>query len=113
MKRILGFSVLCIVVLGSSHCFAQAEQTAPTETSKAEQSSQFDLAMKHYRQGHYSRAIEEFNQVAQAEPNNAAAYYFMGYAHYVLKHHHEAIENFSKAFQADPKFDPRPYIWLQ
>ena len=112
MKRIISFAVISVFLFSAAHCFAQSAQTTATNTTQP-QSSAFDTAMKHYRQRHYARAIEEFNQVVQSEPNNAAAYYFMGYAHYTLKHHQQALEAFSKAFQVDPKFDPKPYMWLQ
>lgn len=110
MKTILSFSFLCLLLFGVAVCFVQAQETAPSQPSMATHAASFDIAMKHYRQGHYAQAIGEFNQVVQADPNNAAAYYFMGYAHYVMKHNQEAIEAFGKAFQADPKFDPRPYF---
>jgi len=113
MKRTLGIALASLFLFGLSSGFAQSPQSAPAAHSKMEQPDAFDVAMKHYRQRHYAQAIEEFNQIVQADPSNAAAYYFMGYAHYTLKHHQEALEAFSKAFQANPKFDPSPYMWLQ
>ena len=113
MKRILGIALASLFLFGFSNGFAQSQQTAPASDSKIEQPAAFDVAMKHYRQRQYARAIEEFNQIVQTDPNNAAAFYFMGYAHYTLKHHQQALEAFSKAFQANPKFDPSPYMWLQ
>lgn len=112
MNRIIAFALISLFLLSAAQCFAQSTQTTATRTAEA-QSPGFDTAMKHYRQRHYARAIDEFNQVVQSEPNNAAAYYFMGYAHYTLKHPQQALEAFSKAFQVDPKFDPNPYMWLQ
>ena len=63
-----------------------------------------------YRQKRYQAAITEFERVIAADPKNAPAYYFLGYAHYVMKHHSEALAAFAKAFEADPAFDPRPYF---
>ena len=75
-----------------------------------EMSADFGTAMKHYRQGHFAIAIEQLNRVVENEPQNAAAYYFLGYAHYALHHNQEALAAFDKAFAADSKFDPRPYF---
>jgi len=113
MNRILGIAFASLLLFGFSICVAQTPQSAPASASKVEQPAAFDVAMKHYRQRQYARAIEEFSQIVQTDPNNAAAFYFMGYAHYTLKHPQPAIEAFSKAFQANPKFDPSPYMWLQ
>jgi Tfp pilus assembly protein PilF len=113
MKRTLGIALALVFLFGFCCSFTHAQQSAPTSAPKMEQPEAFDVAMKHYRQRHYAQAIEEFNQIVQTDPSNAAAFYFMGYAHYTLKHHQEALEAFSKAFQANPKFDPSPYMWLQ
>jgi TolA-binding protein len=86
-----------------------AQEAQPLAETQAAPSADFDVAMKHYRQGHYSRAAEEFQKVVEADPKNAAAWYFLGYAHYVLRHYPEALTAFKKCFEADPKFDPRPY----
>ena len=76
----------------------------------AQDAAGFDRAMNLYRQRQYSSAIAEFQKVVEAEPNNAAAWYMLGYAHYTLDHHREAQDAFAKAFAADPSFDPRPYF---
>ncbi|HEY7161526.1 MAG TPA: tetratricopeptide repeat protein, partial [Acidobacteriota bacterium] len=70
----------------------------------------FESAMKLYRRGRYDAAINSFEQVVANDPNNAAAWYFMGYAHYVKRHLTQAQDAFAKAFAANPAFDPRPFF---
>ena len=110
LERFGTFTAILILAL-SIPVFAQepAQQPQPLAETKAAPSTGFDGAMKHYRQGHYSRAIEEFQKLTEAEPQNAAAYYFTGYAHYVMRHHPEALAAFKKCFEIDPKFGPRQY----
>jgi tetratricopeptide (TPR) repeat protein len=84
-----------------------AVQPAP---APAAPTASFESAMKLYRRGRYDAAISAFEQVVANEPNNAAAWYFMGYAHYVKRHLAQAQEAFQKAFAANPAFDPRPFF---
>ena len=100
-KKILTIAVcLCFIVL----------ITPASSLQQKSISTDFTAAMKHYRQGHYATAIEQLSLVVEKEPQNAAAYYFLGYAHYTLHHNEEALTAFAKAFEADPNFDPRPYF---
>jgi tetratricopeptide (TPR) repeat protein len=85
---------------------AVVQQAAPPAAAGAS----FDSAMKLYRRGRYDAAINAFEQVVANDPNNAAAWYFMGYAHYVKRHLTQAQEAFAKAFAANPAFDPRPFF---
>lgn len=87
----------------------EQQQTQPLAETKPAASGDFDVAMRHYRQRRYGQAVEEFQRVVDSGTNQAAAYYFMGYAHYVMGHHQEALTAFKKCFETDPKFDPRPY----
>jgi tetratricopeptide (TPR) repeat protein len=87
---------------------AQPVAVQPTAPSGAPAS--FDSAMKLYRKGRYDAAINAFEQVVANDPNNAAAWYFMGYAHYQKRHLTQAQDAFAKAFAANPAFDPRPFF---
>lgn len=98
-RKIVSIAIcLCFLVL-SIPVYSQQETSADLAT-----------AMKHYRQRHYAIAIQQLNLVVEKEPQNAAAYYFLGCAHYALHHNQEALAAFDKAFEADSKFDPRPYF---
>jgi tetratricopeptide (TPR) repeat protein len=89
---------------------AQEAQPAEVQPAPAVSGATFESAMKLYRRGRYDAAISEFEQVVANDSNNAAAWYFMGYAHYVKRHLTQAQEAFGKAFAANPAFDPRPYF---
>ena len=111
-------TVFCLLVLALP-LYAQEPQEPPQQPQQPPEqmqpmppviSADFQAAMRLYRQRRYAEAVEAFTKIAEAEPNSAAAFYFMGYAHYEMDHHSEAITAFRKAFQADPKFDPRPYF---
>jgi tetratricopeptide (TPR) repeat protein len=101
-----------IFLLGGIHVGWAQETTTEPQTAPAvvENSGSFDTAMKLYRQKRYREAVEEFEGVVAAEPKNAAAHYFLGYAHYILDHHQDALAAFAKAFEGDPAFDPKPYF---
>lgn len=89
---------------------AQEAQPAAVQAAPAAPTASFESAMKLYRRGRYDAAISAFEQVTANDPNNAAAWYFMGYAHYVKRHLTQAQEAFGKAFAANPAFDPRPFF---
>ena len=89
---------------------AQEAQPVAVQPAPAAPTASFDSAMKLYRRGRYDAAISAFEQVTANDPNNAAAWYFMGYAHYVKRHLTQAQEAFGKAFAANPAFDPRPFF---
>jgi tetratricopeptide (TPR) repeat protein len=88
----------------------EAQPVAVQPAAPAAPTASFDSAMKLYRRGRYDAAINAFEQVVANDPNNAAAWYFMGYAHYVRRHLTQAQEAFNKAFAANPAFDPRPFF---
>ena len=108
MKRL--FFAGMILMTFTTLIWAQETTTPkPMDTPASMESGNFDSAMHLYRQKRYQDAIAEFEKIVAADPKNAAAYYFMGYAHYIKGHHQEALAAFAKAFEADPAFDPRPY----
>lgn len=88
----------------------QEAQPVQVQPAPAPSGATFESAMKLYRRGRYDAAIDAFKEVVAGDPNNAAAWYFMGYAHYVKRHLNEAQEAFAKAFAANPAFDPRPFF---
>jgi len=114
--RVEGVLYLCLVTLlifafvGPVAAQQAMQQTAPQPTMQTQSSPEFSAAMKSYRQRRYAEAVSQFQKVVEAEPQNAAAYYFMGYANYVTKHYKEAQDAFGKAFAADPRLDPKPYF---
>lgn len=85
-------------------------QSVQPSNAQVVTSDEFKAAMHLYRQRRYTEAIEVFQRITNSEPQNAAAWYFLGYAQYVTGHPSEALAAFSHAFQANPSLDPRPYF---
>ncbi len=116
-------AAICFPLLVTSVSAAQQEQsqqTAPVSGQQPQQSAvqsystpEFMQGMAYYRRHRFADAIAQFQKTVEANPNNAAAYYFMGYAQYVTGKHAQAIQSFNKAFTADPRFDPRPYFLMR
>ena len=107
--------ILLLIFISTLQAQTASDQTQqpaaqPTATAAPAATPDFDHAMRQYRRGHYSEAIAEFNRVVAADPNNAAAYYFMGYAQYVTHHLPDAMASFHQAFTVNPSFDPKPYF---
>ena len=66
-----------------------------------------------YKRRHFAEAETSFRHALEADPKNAAAAYYLGYAIYkrVEKHRNHpdkarALEYFDKAFTLDPTFRP-------
>ena len=89
---------------------APAQSPQPAVAAQAAQSTAFEAAMRLYRRRRYAEAIQAFDAILQADPKNAAASYFKGYAEYVTKHYANSLASFDQAFQSDASFDPRPYF---
>jgi len=74
------------------------------DTEKAKQ--HFNVGLDLYFKMNYENAIREFQEAAQIDPENANAYYFMGYAYYKLKDMKKAMEVFDQAYEVDAKYSP-------
>ena len=111
-RRVEGVCLLFVLLLMPVFpAFTQEAQPAVQQTASMQAPSpEFAAAMKLYRQRRYTDAIAAFEAITAADSQNAAAYYFAGYAHYVQHHLNEAQDAFGKAFAVDPRFDPRPYF---
>jgi len=71
-----------------------------------------------FRKRRFSRARDEFEQAAAADPQSAPAAFYLGYVHYKLAEpsrrltaeKQQAKELFAKAYRLDPTFQP---VWGQ
>ena len=52
--------------------------------------------------GEYQRALEDFNQMINLDPDTADYYNYRGNAYYEIKDYHRAIIDFQQALQLDP-----------
>jgi tetratricopeptide (TPR) repeat protein len=75
----------------------------------------YDRGLDKSNQGDYKRAIEDFNQALQLEPNYILAYYQRGYARAFLEDYKGAIEDYSQYMQHNPNdvdaLDNRGYAY--
>lgn len=66
----------------------------------------FNNGLARYFQKDYAGAIEEFSEAIQINPENAKAYYFIGYSHYKQGEFSKASEAFEKAYELDTGYSP-------
>lgn len=67
-----------------------------------------------FKKRHYKAAQADFEQALAADPQSAAAAFYLGYTHYKMgepsrrmnEHKEQAKELFAKAFALDPTFAP-------
>jgi hypothetical protein len=90
---------------------------APAGPAPAFQES-IDSGLKAFIRGRFSRARDEFEKAYAADPQSAAAAFYLGYANYKVGEpsarmnadKQRARELFARAYQLDPNFQP---VWGQ
>jgi len=90
--------------------------TAPAAHSTASVDSHIDAGLAAFKKKRFRQAEIEFRQAVDADPNNAAATWYLGYTYYKIaepKRHdspgkQKAAELFAKAYALDPAFTP---VW--
>jgi tetratricopeptide (TPR) repeat protein len=93
-----------------------ASSPAPAATAAASPQSHIDAGLKEFRRRRFARAQEHFEQAVQANPDDAAATFYLAYTVYKIAEpkrpfHPEkqkAAELFAKAYSLDPTFKP---VW--
>lgn len=63
-------------------------------------------ALHLYLSKDYPAAVEAFKQVIAEDPNNAGAYYYLGYTCQEMGDYPAAREAFKKAYEINPDFLP-------
>ncbi|MBI3595988.1 MAG: tetratricopeptide repeat protein [Nitrospirae bacterium] len=99
MIRIV-WTVLLMTVTGLSPVFA--DELFDADAAK----QHFNTGLELYFKQDYKAAIKEFEAASEIDPENANAYYFMGYSYYKLKDMKKAREVFDQAYEADTKYSP-------
>jgi tetratricopeptide (TPR) repeat protein len=66
----------------------------------------FERGLSLYFEKDYSKAIEEFNEAVRIDPENARAFYFLGYAYYKQKEFDKSREAFDTAYEMDSRYSP-------
>ena len=93
---------------------AMGAETAPASSSSVQE--HIDAGLKAFIRGRFSRAQGEFEKAYDADPQSAAAAFYLGYACYKLGEpsrrmdpdKQKAKELFEKAYSLDPAFMP---VW--
>ena len=66
----------------------------------------FNNGLKLYFKENYSEAVEQFEESIQINPENAKAYYFIGYSHYKTGKFTKASKAFATAYELDSIYTP-------
>jgi tetratricopeptide (TPR) repeat protein len=91
--------------------------SAPTSpTSSADADAAIEAGLKEYRRRRFKAAEADFERAVDANPESAAAHYYLGYTIYKLVERRpfhpdksRAVSEFARAFSLDPSF--RPHWW--
>src|SRR2546427_12668964 len=88
--------------------------SAPAANSSASVDSHIDAGLAAFKKKRFRQAEIEFRQAVDADPNNAAATWYLGYTYYKMAEpkrpfhpdKQKAAELFAKAYHHDPQFRP-------
>ena len=64
----------------------------------------YNQGLANFKKGKYNRAIEDFNQSIQLNPNFAMAYHYRGTSYYNLKNYKQALKDCDHAIRLNPDF---------
>lgn len=95
-----GIGILCLWLSG----LAAADELFDTKAA----GMYFQQGLKLYFMQQYEGAIKEFDEAIKIDPENAKAYYFIGYSYYKLKNMPKAMETFEQAYDLDQQYSPIP-----
>src|SRR6266571_9359669 len=87
-----------------------------TAGAPAPPATPIDAGLKAFAQHRFSVAEAEFRKAVEADPNSAAAHFYLGYTYYKMgeptlrmdPNKEKAKTEFAKAFELDPQFKP---VW--
>lgn len=111
---------MILALLLTSALVVQTPEPAPApaaETSRAaDADALIETGLKAFARSRFASAAQSFEAAVAAEPDSAAAHYYLGYAVYKTaegkRPNHpdkaRALELFSKALELDPAFRP---VW--
>ncbi len=100
LTLLCGTGILCLLLGG----LAVADELFDTKAADAH----FQQGLKLYFKQQYEGAIKEFEEAVKIDPENAKAYYFIGYSYYKLKNMPKAMETFEQAYHLDQRYSPIP-----
>jgi tetratricopeptide (TPR) repeat protein len=95
-----GAGILSLMLGG----LAAGDELFDTKASDAH----FQEGLKLYFKQQYEDANKEFEEAIKIDPDNAKAYYFIGYSYYKLRNMPKAMETFEQAYRLDKRYSPIP-----
>lgn len=96
---------ITLIIIFLSACSGEPSPPATIEPTATPDSSDFyQRGLDYLDEGEYQLAIEQFNQAAQLDPNNADLYANRGLAHHWLDAPGEANADYSRAIELDPDY---------
>jgi tetratricopeptide (TPR) repeat protein len=103
IKLLVIFGGICILGLltGGS---AAADELFDTKAADVH----FQEGLKLYFKERYEDAIKEFEEAVEIDPENAKAYYHIGYSYYKLKNMPKAMETFEQTYRLNQRYSPIP-----
>ncbi|MCB0197433.1 MAG: tetratricopeptide repeat protein [Anaerolineae bacterium] len=96
------FTILYLLLPACSSESSPSATAKPTVTPNS--NVFYERGLDYLDQGDYQRAIEEFTQAIQLDPNNADLYANRGLAHHWLDAPGEANADYSRAIELDPDY---------
>ena len=110
-------AMLLVAILGPSPYDPAAQAPAAQETAAAPTGSASDeiqAGLEAFRKRRFTQARAAFERAVAADPQSAAAHFYLGYTVYKIaepKRHDspgkkDAAEHFAKAYELDPNFKP-------
>jgi tetratricopeptide (TPR) repeat protein len=99
---------------GSSSLDAPATAVTRAETTPSGAEGHIAAGLAAFKKKRFSKAQAEFQEAMTADPQSAAAAYYLGYTYYKIAeptrrntpNKQKALELFDKAFELDPAFKP-------
>jgi tetratricopeptide (TPR) repeat protein len=79
-------------------------------TPVAAQNARWDSGKTHFEKKEYRQAIVDFQEVADATPDFANTYYYLGMSHYLLKEYSKAINDFVRYTTLIEKEGKKPEV---
>jgi Tfp pilus assembly protein PilF len=102
MKKM--FWIMTLILLAPTGSWA--EELFDLNTAE----THFQKGLQYYFQKQYPAAIQEFDETVVTNPDDARAYYFLGYSYYQLQEMEKAQQAFDQAYQLNSLYTPIPNL---
>jgi Tfp pilus assembly protein PilF len=102
------------IVLSAGLAAAQGAATEPGASSPASSEDAISAGITAFKKRNFARAEDQFEKAVEANPQSAAAHFYLGYTIYKRTEpkrpfhpdKQKAADEFKRAFELDPAFQP-------